>query len=140
MPITTIVQNSFKSGQFNGGAINVTAATIKYALFTNASNISATTVLYSSLTHEVSGTGYSTGGNSVTLTAKVTNPANPIFLASGSAQWTGASFTARYGALYDTVTSKIIRYDDYGGDQTVTAGTFTVQFDNTNGVLNITSD
>ena len=106
-------------------------ASWKVALFTSASDC-LTKSLYSACSNEVSnvGTGYTTGG--VTLTRAAwgagsgyvdTTNAN---LDASDSSWTTASFTARYAVVYNTSTSKIRFVYDFGTNQTVTAGTFTV--------------
>jgi hypothetical protein len=90
---------------------------------------------------EISGAGYTAGG--VTLTDKsVAYDAalNYTKLVAASIQWTGASFTAQVAAIYkDTgsaATSPLLGYVDFGGDQTVTDGNFTINW-NEFGVLTI---
>ena len=114
------------------------AGTLKLALFTSSYTPSANTdELYSGLTNEVaSGNGYTTGG--VALTGGVsdyTETTNAYFNAN-DASWAAATFTARWGVLYNTADSKIKAIFDFGGDKTVTGGTFTVVF-NAGGLLKV---
>lgn len=87
--------------------------------------------------------GYTSGG--ATLTGKsvtYTGGTNKIAFIATDPQWTSASFTAYYAVIYKSTgvasTSPLIGYIDLGGAQTVTSGTFTLDFDGTNGVLSIT--
>src|SRR3990167_905735 len=95
-------------------------------------------------TNEITGTGYTTKG--VTLGSQtVTYDAgtNECRLDAGDAQWTASSFTARIAVVYkdgagaDT-TDPLLSYVDFGGGETVSSGTFTIQWDAT-GVAKITS-
>lgn len=97
---------------------------------------------FNDVTNEISGTNYTAGG--VTLGSKAvsyTTGTNVFALDAGDAQWTSASFTARIAAHYKSTgtgsTSPLISYVDFGGDETVASGTFTIQWDAT-GICTIT--
>lgn len=88
----------------------------------------------SSVTNEVTGTGYTAGG--VTLASKTityTGGTNTVTLDAADVSWTTATFTARYAVIYDSTgtdsTSALLGYVDFGADQPVSAGTFTIQWD-----------
>ena len=107
------------------------AGTLKLALFTSSYVPSANTdELYSGLSNEVaSGGGYTTGGVAIAGGASgYVDTTNAAFNAN-DASWAAATFTARWGVLYNTADSKIKAIFDFGGDKTVTGGTFTVVFD-----------
>lgn len=89
--------------------------------------------------NEVSGTGYTAGGVSVS-SPTVTQSSNVVtFTSAGSPQWTTASFTA-YGCLvYDTtVSNEGLSFNYFGGSQTVTAGTFSISW-NASGIATFTA-
>ena len=99
---------------------------------------------YNDITNELTTTGgYTAGG--VTLGSKALNlvgASNRIELDAGDAQWTSASFTANKAFVYfDTAgastTDPLFSWVQFGADNTVSAGTFTVQWDAT-GIANIT--
>jgi hypothetical protein len=98
---------------------------------------------YNDITNEVAnGNGYTTGGVALTTSAPAYDSAsNTLRLDASDAQWTSASFTARYAFVYkDTgsaATSPLLGYVDFGGDETVSSGTFTIAWDATDGVLRI---
>ena len=115
---------------------------LKVAL-SNTAPSSANAVL-ADITQVANGNGYTTGGVSVgTITGaqtsgtfKLTGGTDPVWTASG------AGFTARYAVLYnDTPTSPakpLIGWWDYGSSVTLAAGeTFTVDLDQTNGILTL---
>ena len=87
---------------------------------------------------EVTGTGYTAGGASVTPVA-ITQASNVVtFTSSGTPTWTTASFTAYGGLVYDTNQSYTTPntgfcFNYFGGAQTVTAGTFTLTW-NSSGI------
>lgn len=95
---------------------------------------------FSDITNEVSGTGYTAGG--VTLASK-TYAASALVTTFDFADpsWTTASFTARYAIFYKSTgtstTSPLIAYADFGADNTVSAGTFTLTV-NASGLFTIT--
>lgn len=93
------------------------------------------------ITEVANGNGYTTGGNSTTITsATQTGGTYKLVLTSPSA-WTasGAGFTFQYAVLTDSTTSTNVAYWDYGSSQAVAAGeTVTVTLDATNGVFQAT--
>lgn len=119
--------------------------TIKVALCTSSFTPNQDTQdFFDDITNEVSGTGYTAGG--ATLGTKSVNyeaSTNVVSLRAATSSWSNASFTARYAVVYKDTgspsTSPLIGYVDFGGDQTVSSGTFSVAWDATNGVLKITA-
>ena len=93
------------------------------------------------ITEVANGNGYTTGGNSTTITsATQTSGTYKLVLASPSV-WTasGAGFTFQYAVLVDSTTSTNVGYWDYGSSQAVAASeTVTVTLDATNGVFQAT--
>lgn len=88
------------------------------------------------------GSAYTAGGATVgSLASSVDNTDNEGVLDSADVTWTSASFTARYGVLYDDTgtpsTSRIWAIYDFGADKTVDGGTFTFTV-NSEGLVNIT--
>jgi len=75
--------------------------TFKMALFISASNLGPATTTYAGVTGEVAnGGGYTTGGNSVTLSQSGTQS---VTVDSTDSTWTasGASITAKFAAIYE---------------------------------------
>lgn len=114
------------------------AETWKLALFTNSYTPNySTDELYSSLSNEVaSGGGYTTGGAAIASKAVSYVDTVNVKLTAADVTWTAATFTARYGVLYNTSNSKIRMIFDFGGDKVVTGGTFTVAW-NASGIVKI---
>ena len=119
------VTNSFENQLFLA-VHDFTTDVIKIALYTSSATIDNSTTVYSA-TDEVSGTGYTAGGN--TLAPTVTQIGNYAVLDFADTSWTSASFTCRGALVYNSSKSnKSIFVLDFGTNKTVTAGTLTIQF------------
>lgn len=119
------VTNSFENQLFLA-VHDFTTDVIKIALYTSSATIDNSTTVYSA-TNEVSGTGYTAGGN--TLVATVTQIGNYAVLDFADTSWTTATFTCRGALVYNSSKSnKSIFVLDFGTNKTVTAGTLTIQF------------
>jgi hypothetical protein len=82
-----------------------------------------------------SGSGYTTGGFVLTPTSSYIGATNSsaVFLATTTIA--SATFTFRYGVVYDHTTGTIEAVVDMGGDKTATGGTITITWDATNGLI-----
>ena len=82
---------------------------------------------FDDVTNEVSGTGYSAGGNTVTGTLTLSTANDRLTLEFASTSWTSATITARGAVYYSSTgtasTSTLIAFNDFGSDVAVTAGT-----------------
>lgn len=124
MAITQAMCTSFKSEILQEGH-QLATDTIKIALYTSTASLDATTTAYSS-SNEVTGTGYTAGGATLTSTTVSTSGTTAYFDAADP-EWTSASFTARGALIYnDTNSDKAIAVLDFGGDFTVAGGTFKI--------------
>ena len=113
--------NSFKSGLINGD-FDFDTDTIKMALYTNNATLDADTAAYTA-TGEVSASGYTAGGVTLTVEKGISN--NTAYISFEDAT-ISAAFTAR-GALIYKDGGAAICVLDFGSDKTSTA-TFTVTF------------
>lgn len=112
------------------------ADTIKVMLCTSAYTPDQDTHRYkSSVTNELVATGYTaTGATLGSKTSVYTSGTNTHALDAADTAWTTATWTtARYAVVYDATpatdaTRPLICYIDFGADQSVTAGTFTIQW------------
>ena len=91
---------------------------------------------------EVSGTGYTAGGNTLaSKTATYDSANNVVILDAADTTWASSTITARYAVIYDSTgtssTSPLIGYVDFGSDQSSTSGNFTITWDST-GIVRIT--
>lgn len=122
------------------------ADTFNMALYTNSASFDASTTAYTA-TNEVSGTGYSAGGQALTNVDPTTS-GTTAFTDFADETWTTATITARGALIYNTtpntgsitVTNPTVVVLDFGADKTSTAGDFTVIFptaDASNAIIRI---
>ena len=142
MAITQAMATSFKV-EILGGDFDFssgTADTFKIALFTSAATLSAATTAYST-TNEVTGTGYTAGGNTLTISQVATSTGTTAFLDFADTTWSTATITARGALIYKSGgTNPAIAVLDFGSDKTSTAGDFTIVFpaaDASNAIIRI---
>jgi hypothetical protein len=127
MAITQAMCTSFKEDLFQKEQ-DLDTDTIKIALYTSSATLDASTTAYTA-TGEVSGTGYSAGG--VTLTgATIGTSGTTAYVDFDDPEWTSASFTTAGALIYNDTTAgdNSIAVLSFGGDFTVTAGTFRIVF------------
>ena len=137
MAITQAMCTSFKSEILQEGH-QMATDTIKLALFTSSASLGAGTTAYST-SNEVSGTGYTAGGVTLTSTT-VSTSGTTAFFDADDPEFTSASFTARGALIYNSSNSdKAIAVLDFGGDFTVSSGTFKIVFPaaGTNAIIRI---
>ena len=155
MAITTAMCTSFKSellqGIHNfhngsGGGTTTTTGTgntFKIALFTSSATLSASTTAYAT-TNEVSGTGYTAGGNTLTNVDPTTSGTTAL-TDFADTTWSSSSITARGCLIYNSSTTagtanRAVCALDFGADKTSTSGDFTIQFpaaDASNAIIRI---
>ena len=106
-----------------------TSDTFKLALYTSSPYTTASTIY--DATDESSGTEYSAGGNTLAGNA-VSNVANYATVDFTDSVWgdpTPATFSAAYGAIYNSSASnKLVVILDFSGTKSCSNGTFTVTF------------
>ena len=100
--------------------------TFKIALYTSSATLDASTTAYSA-TNEVSGTGYTAGGNTLT-NVDPTSSGTTAYLDFDDTTWSTATITARGALIYNSsaVGNPAVAVLDFGADKTSTAGDFTV--------------
>jgi hypothetical protein len=113
--------NSFKSGLIDGD-FDFDTDTFKIALYTNSATLNAETAAYTA-TGEVSASGYSAGGNTLTVSKGITG--GTAFITFADTTWSSA-LTAR-GALIYKDGGAAVCVLDFGSDKTSTT-TFSVDF------------
>ena len=109
------------------------ADTFFIALYTADANIGPDTPEYTSV-GEVSGDGYSAGGNDLTISTNPTaanNSSNQptAYISFATTSWAGASFTARGALIYNaSKDNRSVAVLDFGSDKTVSNNTFQITF------------
>lgn len=129
MPITQAMCTSFK-GEVMQALHNFTTTTgnvFKISLYTSSANLDATTTAYTT-SNEVTGSGYTAGGNTLTNVTPTTSGTTG-FTDFADTTWTTATITARGALIYNSTNSnRAVVVLDFGSDRTSTAGDFTIQF------------
>jgi len=96
----------------------------------------------SDVTNEVSGTGYTAGGQAATITLTAASGNSDLELTNmADVSWTTATITAAFAVLYKhrggaASADNLVFVIDFGGNFTSTAGTFTVHMSTQFGVQN----
>ena len=122
MSIVQTQTTSFKKELYTA-VHNLATDTIKIALYTGNANLNEDTTVYSA-TNEVSGTGYTAGGETMTGVA-ISSSGYVAYANWNNVSWT-AALTARCALIYNASKgNKSIAVLDFGSDKTSTT-TFTI--------------
>jgi hypothetical protein len=121
---------------FGSGVIRASAAadTFKLALYTSSATLDATTTVYSS-SDEVSssGTNYTAGGLTLTISQAPTSTSTTAWLDFDDLTFPSATISANGALIYNASQgNKAVAVLDFGGTKTSTAGNFTIQFPTAN--------
>ena len=142
MAITSAVCNSFKTEVLravhnftNGGN------TFRLALYTSDATLNKSSTAYTTSNEVANGNGYTTKGAALTNVTPALS-GDVACCDFENISFTSASFTTRGCLIFnDTATSDpAVCAIDFGGDKTVSSGTFTIQFptpDASNAILRI---
>jgi hypothetical protein len=120
------------------GTIDLDSDTLKVSLHTSSYTPDAGHSSYTDLDNEVAnGNGYTTGGETLG-TVTWNEDSGTATLSAANPSWTTATFIARYAVVYDDTPAgkPLICLFDFSTDQSVSNGTFTLQF-NASGILTI---
>jgi hypothetical protein len=117
---------------FGVGVIRASTAadTFKIALYSTLATINDTTTVYTTQ-DEVTGTGYTAGGNTLVISQVPTSTSSETtaWLNFSNSSWTTASFSADGALIYNsTQGNKAVAVLNFGSTKTTTAQTFTVTF------------
>ena len=119
---------------------NSGGSTFKLALYTNSASFDASTTAYTA-TNEISGTGYSAGGGTLTRVDPTTS-STTAFTDFADLTFSSATITARGALIYNDTAAgdPSVVVLDFGADKTSTAGDFTIVFptaDASNAIIRI---
>ncbi len=118
--------------------------TFKLAMYTNSASFNAATTAYTT-SNEVSGSGYTAGGGTLTRVDPSTSGTTAL-TDFADLTFSNATVTARGALIYNTTTGSgssttdTVVVLDFGSDKTSTAGDFTIQFpaaDASNAIIRI---
>jgi len=133
MAITSAICNSFKV-EILTGTHNFTASTgdtFNLALYTSSATLSKSTTAYSASNEitNASGSSYSAKGKALTSVTPVLSTDTAV-CDFADVSWTSASFTANGCLIFneDAAGDPAVCAIAFGGDKTVSSGTFTIQF------------
>ena len=133
MAISSAICNTFKK-EILTAVHNFTASTgntFNLALYTSSASMGASTTAYAS-TNEItntSGSSYSAKGKALTSVTPALDSSTAV-CDFANISWTSASFTANGCLIYNDTASGDpgVCVIAFGGDKTVSSGTFTIQF------------
>lgn len=83
------------------------------------------------VTNEVTGTGYTAGGNTVTVTVTLDTVNDRLDISLGGTTWPASTITARKAVYHKSrggaaAADELIAVNDFGSDVVTSAGTFTL--------------
>ena len=143
MAITQAMVTSFKVGVLDStfDFSSDTSQTFKIALYTSSATLGASTTAYTT-TNEVTGTGNTAGGETLTISANPASSGTTAFLDFSDVTWSTATITARGALIYlaDGATNPAVAVLDFGSDKSSTAGDFQIIFpaaDASNAIIRI---
>lgn len=124
----------YNSGLYDAatGAIDFDTDTFKVMLVTSSYTADKDLDLKrSAVTNEVTGTGYSAGGTTATVTVTKDTVNDRIDISLGAASWSTSTITARAAVYYKSrggasSADELVAYIDFGSNITSTAGTFSL--------------
>jgi hypothetical protein len=102
-----------------------TSYTYNIALYTANANLSESTLAYSA-TDEVVGTGYTAGGEALTIIPPASSGAT-AYISFDNVTWSSASFVCRGALIYNATTLAAVAVLNFGSDKIAT-GSFLVTF------------
>ena len=127
--MANVIPYSFRSELLSGNHNFANGGdTFKLALYTANPYTTGSTAYSSGAANQVgtSGTGYSTGGNTLGSQA-VTIATVTSYVDFADSTWSSATFTAAFGVIYNNSDSdKLVVVLDFGGSKTCTNGTFKI--------------
>lgn len=133
MAITQAMSTLFKKDVMLGDH-HLDSDTIYIALYTSSATLSAATDGYITSNEVANGNGYATGGVALASKAVTENSTSGVFDAADP-EWTSATFTARGALIYNKTLGDAssnsrgaIAILDFGGDFSVSGGTFKIVF------------
>ena len=141
MAITQGLTTTFKVNLLNG-AENFTGTSpyvYKIALYNANASLDNTTTAYTS-NNEITGTGYTAGGQVITPIAPASDTsANVAYVSFNNVTWSPAVFTCRGALIYNSTTGAAVCVLNFGSDKSCSS-TFTITFpadDVSNAVIRI---
>jgi hypothetical protein len=98
----------------------------KIALYNANANLNNATTAYTTI-NEITGTGYTAGGITLTPTVGSDSANNVAYVSFSNVVWNPAGFTCRGALIYNSTTNAAVAVLNFGSDKTAT-NSFTIQF------------
>ena len=120
--------------------LNSGGNTFKIALYTNSASFTAATTAYTA-TNEITGTGYTAAGNTLTR-VDATTSGTTAYTDFADTTWTSSTITARGALVFNDTASgdPSVIVLDFSSDKSSSAGDFTIAFpaaDASNAIIRI---
>lgn len=139
----TAFKKTFADRSNTAGGVDLDTDTIKIMLVTSTYVPNFGTHVYKSdVTNEVASANYTAGGAALANKLVVQDtPGGRSYFDADDVSWVNVTFTCRGAVIYkdtgNAATSPLICYLDFVVDKTVSAGTFSIVWSNTNGIFYI---
>lgn len=133
MAISTAMCTSFKSELMSAlhDFDNPGGNTFKIALYTSSATLGASTTAYSA-TNEVTGTGYTAGGNTLTSVSPTTS-GTTAYVDFADTTWSSSTITANGALIYNnTNANRAVITLAFGSDKSSSNGDFQIIFPTAN--------
>ncbi len=133
MAISTAMCTSFKSQLMSAlhDFDNPGGNTFKIALYTSSATLGASTTVYST-SNEVTGTGYSAGGNTLTSVSPTTS-GTTAYVDFADTTWSSSTITANGALIYNANSSNAAVVTlAFGSDKSSSNGDFVIVFPTAN--------
>lgn len=128
--MASLVYDSFYYDMANGNCLPGSHS-FKALLVTSSYTASKAHDRRNDITNEITGAGYTSGGNTATPTVTNNTTDHRLEITWAVTDWTSATITARGAVIYRarggaSSADELVAYWDFGTDLSVTAGTFTL--------------
>lgn len=133
MAISTSMTTSFKSQLMSGlhDFDNPGGNTFKIALYTSSATLGASTTAYSAL-DEITGTGYTAGGETLTSVSPTTS-GTTAYVDFADVTWANSTITANGALIYNSTSSNAsVVTLAFGSDKSSSNGDFVIVFPTAN--------
>ena len=130
MALTAGLTTSFKVALLNAEMdfSSDTVQVFKCALYTSAASLGPDTTAYTATGEVANGSGYTTGGATLTISTNPTSGSGIAFMDFADPTWSSSSITARGAMIYKSGGGNpSVAIIDFGADVTTSSATFTVQ-------------
>lgn len=115
------------------GAIDFDTDTVRVMLVSSSYTENKDThTKRSDVTNEITGTGYTAGGNTSSVTITKNTTADTVTVSFGPVEWTTSTITARKAVYYKSrggaaSADELIAVNDFGSDRSSSGGTFRIE-------------